>query len=258
MSVAVATAVLPTPQTNSNVVKVPSKKIDLGAAANFGKKDLGINSPTHKNTHAEEIFSPNNNTKQIITTNNIHNNNGKTNSNDILEDLFQTSDSTLTPPSARKTQNKLSDDFDDFNPRAEEATEFGDFASAFGAGGNNKSNKNIDNDKLNKAKTANKIDEFADFSSAFTGSKTITSNSNNANNLFGTSPIINQTQQVTTATVSPLSNLDLLGGNIESLIGVNNQKNTGNMTDLLSDFGGININTANGEFLLIFFFFNFT
>lgn len=35
----------------------PAKKIDMGAAKNFGKStDLGINSPTHRNTHAEEII----------------------------------------------------------------------------------------------------------------------------------------------------------------------------------------------------------
>lgn len=100
----------------------PAKKIDMGAAKNFGKStDLGINSPTHRNTHAEEIIS----TSDVGS--------GKPPSNEILEDLFRT---CPAPPSVGSPSKDT--DFDDFNPRADDTAasgtgpEFGDFESAFG------------------------------------------------------------------------------------------------------------------------------
>lgn len=102
-----------------------TKQIDMGAASSFGKSggtvssvsvptaDLGINSPTHRNTHAEEILVS-------------HDGAG--------EDLFKTCPG---PPSVG-SPGKL-DELDDFNPRASDdpvgggaAQEFGDFESAFG------------------------------------------------------------------------------------------------------------------------------
>uniref|UniRef100_U5EJ38 Putative liquid facets-related protein n=1 Tax=Corethrella appendiculata TaxID=1370023 RepID=U5EJ38_9DIPT len=117
-----------------------NKKIDMGAASNFGKNDLGINSPTHRNTHSEDIFSHNN------TNNNINNNNN----NDLLND-----DTFKTCKTSPKQQHKRDpNDFDtDFNPRSEETQEFGDFESAFGA--------NVS--KNSKTTAAVKTDGFADF-----------------------------------------------------------------------------------------------
>uniref|UniRef100_A0A8D8JDZ5 Clathrin interactor 1 n=4 Tax=Culex pipiens TaxID=7175 RepID=A0A8D8JDZ5_CULPI len=122
------------PTTVSAVTKQPvggskaTKKIDMGAASSFGKStgtvtssnvptaDLGINSPTHRNTHAEEI---------LVT----HDTNATT-----ADDLFKTCPG---PPSVG-SPGKL-EELDDFNPRAADvpaaaaAPEFGDFESAFGA-----------------------------------------------------------------------------------------------------------------------------
>lgn len=103
-----------------------TKKIDMGAATSFGKSttsagigssvattDLGINSPTHRNTHAEEILVTHDTTA-------------------AADDLFKTCPG---PPSVG-SPGKL-DELDDFNPRASDepagAQEFGDFESAFGA-----------------------------------------------------------------------------------------------------------------------------
>lgn len=111
---------------SSSITKQPgasskaAKKIDMGAATSFGKpsggsavvtSDLGINSPTHRNTHAEEI---------LVTH------------DSMAEDLFKTCPG---PPSVG-SPSKV-DELDDFNPRADDAAhggqEFGDFESAFGA-----------------------------------------------------------------------------------------------------------------------------
>ena len=77
----------------------PNKRIDMGNAFTLGKNDLGINSPTHRNTHNEDIFVD----KPSQTANRAN--------NDILEDLFSSSEAPTfdAVPSS-----------DDFNPRAEE------------------------------------------------------------------------------------------------------------------------------------------
>uniref|UniRef100_A0A6B2ED53 Putative equilibrative nucleoside transporter protein n=1 Tax=Phlebotomus kandelakii TaxID=1109342 RepID=A0A6B2ED53_9DIPT len=148
----------------------PSKKIDMGAAANFGKgSELGINSPTHKSSHDEDLFSPNNNT-------------AATKGGDLLDDLFRT-----CPPVPGKASSVDGVSLeDDFNPRSEDNQEFGDFASAFGG---------------EAAKpAAKKEDEFADFSAAFLGAPEPTPGNANtllltntplASNNFGPSPTIN-------------------------------------------------------------------
>lgn len=119
--------------------KPVAKKIDLGAAANYGK-DVNINSPTHKNTHSEEsVVSPNNNT-----------------STDLIDDLFKTC------PVNSTTDN------DDFDPRASEKQsngDFGDFSQAF-AQPAKPATASVD--LLNDL--AAPKDEFADFSSAFVAS----------------------------------------------------------------------------------------
>ncbi|KAM8702960.1 hypothetical protein ACLKA7_005323 [Drosophila subpalustris] len=104
-------------------------KINLGAAANFGKtaNAAGIHSPTHRDT----------------PTNNNNNNNSN---NDLLDDLFKTCSPSpplqQRQPPGEKTLNSAAlaaDDDDDFNPRAGDAPpppavqEFGDFSSAFGS-----------------------------------------------------------------------------------------------------------------------------
>lgn len=49
------------PKVGMSKVTTPNtattKKIDLGAASNYGKGDLCINSPTHRNTHSEDLFT---------------------------------------------------------------------------------------------------------------------------------------------------------------------------------------------------------
>ncbi|XP_058812259.1 telomere length regulation protein TEL2 homolog isoform X2 [Topomyia yanbarensis] len=123
-----------------------AKKINMGAASNYGKStDLGINSPTHRNTHAEEVISPASNTS------------GKHN-NEILEDLFNTCPAT--------SSSKSPSDLDDFNPRADDpipptGPEFGDFESAFGGA----------------KKPAKSSDDFADFT-AFRSAPTATGPTN--------------------------------------------------------------------------------
>ncbi|XP_050087304.1 clathrin interactor 1 [Anopheles aquasalis] len=128
----------------------PTKKIDLGAASGFAKtaaaaatssgttKDFGIHSPTHRNTHAEEIV-------------------GAGNQQEVLEDLFKTCPTKSTSASASLVGNN--DEDDDFNPRATE--EFGDFESAFGGGGGSS--------KAPATSASKEGDEFADFA-AFGGS----------------------------------------------------------------------------------------
>ncbi|XP_058116113.1 uncharacterized protein LOC131284755 [Anopheles ziemanni] len=116
-STAASTFPAPRAAATTGTAKV-TKKIDLGAASGFAKTaalsaasgapsdQLGINSPTHRNTHAEEI---------------VGSGSGSGKQQEILEDLFKT---CPTKPSASLV------DEDDFNPRATE--EFGDFESAFG------------------------------------------------------------------------------------------------------------------------------
>uniref|UniRef100_A0A2M4A867 Putative equilibrative nucleoside transporter protein n=1 Tax=Anopheles triannulatus TaxID=58253 RepID=A0A2M4A867_9DIPT len=131
----------------------PTKKIDLGAASGFAKtaaaaaatsgasKDFGIHSPTHRNTHAEEIVGV-----------------GAANQQEVLEDLFKTCPTKSTSASASLVGNN--DEDDDFNPRATE--EFGDFESAFGGGSGGST-------KAPAVSASKDGDEFADFA-AFGGS----------------------------------------------------------------------------------------
>lgn len=160
---------------------VQQKKINLGAAANFGKTPnaAGIHSPTHRDTPS----TTSNNTVDLMggasPTNNNNNNSSKnksnntsSNNNDLLDDLFKT-----CAPTPEKTLNSAAvivDDDDDFNPRAGDAApatqEFGDFAAAFGgadAGGPSAPSTGI----LPAATTADN-DEFADFAAFESSSST--------------------------------------------------------------------------------------
>uniref|UniRef100_A0A4Y0AWW1 ENTH domain-containing protein n=1 Tax=Anopheles funestus TaxID=62324 RepID=A0A4Y0AWW1_ANOFN len=119
-----------------------TKKIDLGAASGFAKTaatatatssasvdQFGINSPTHRNTHAEDIVG----TGPVASSK----------QQDALDDLFKT-----CPTKSTSAGGALVDE-DDFNPRA--AEDFGDFESAFGA------------NTVKSAATVAKGDDFADF-----------------------------------------------------------------------------------------------
>ncbi|KAH8409713.1 hypothetical protein KR222_002438, partial [Zaprionus bogoriensis] len=160
---------------SSPVSKQPSsgvaqKKINLGAAANFGKapSGVGIHSPTHRdtpNTNSVDLMggssiNNNNNSSSSSGSNNIGNsrnksNNTASNNNDLLDDIFKT-----CGPTPEKTLNSAAvivDDDDDFNPRAGDAAstqEFGDFAAAFGG-------SSVSPPSTGLATAGN--DEFADF-----------------------------------------------------------------------------------------------
>uniref|UniRef100_A0A182QE34 ENTH domain-containing protein n=1 Tax=Anopheles farauti TaxID=69004 RepID=A0A182QE34_9DIPT len=151
-----------------------TKKIDLGAASGFAKTaasaaasadQLGINSPTHRNTHAEEI---------VGTT-------GK--QPDVLDDLFKT---CPTKSATSSTGGSALLDEDDFNPRA--AEDFGDFESAFGANaGGGKVGATVPTTTMSSA-TA-KGDDFADFAAFGTADVAPPKTESNANAdlLFGLS-----------------------------------------------------------------------
>lgn len=164
---------------SSPVSKQPTtqKKINLGAAANFGKTPnaAGIHSPTHRDTPSST------NTVDLMggasPTNNNNNsknksNNTSSNNNDLLDDIFKTC--TPTPEKTLNSAAVIVDDDDDFNPRAGDAApatqEFGDFAAAFGggdAGGPSPPSTGI----LPAATTADN-DEFADFAAFESSSST--------------------------------------------------------------------------------------
>ncbi|XP_017131397.1 clathrin interactor 1 isoform X2 [Drosophila elegans] len=164
-------------QPTSTVAAKPTlsqKKIDLGAAANFGKPApggaAGIHSPTHRDTPTSVDLmgggSPSPSTSKA-------NNNTQSNNNDLLDDLFKT---CSPPPAQEQTLNSaaviVDDDDDDFNPRASDAgqQEFGDFAAAFG--GNPSGSALSEPPSTGLVPAVN--DEFADFA-AFQGSTSSTS-----------------------------------------------------------------------------------
>ncbi|XP_061392732.1 uncharacterized protein LOC133328193 [Musca vetustissima] len=156
---------------------VGAKKIDMGAAANFGKT-AGIHSPTHRDTPAESNnddligYSPINNNINLGLSD-LDSNNTTANNNN-LTNLFPT-----CSPKSEKTLNSaavINDDLDDFNPRAAEQqqSEFGDFASAFSGS----SGIEAPSTALATTTTNSSIgggDDFADFS-AFQGSTTTSNN----------------------------------------------------------------------------------
>jgi hypothetical protein len=143
------------------------KKIDMGAAFNYGKSsDLGINSPTHRNTHSENLFGDE---PPVVKKT------PEKSSNEIIEDIFS---------SASTSRDQL----DDFDPRSGEVTaDFGDFTSAFG------------NNQTASEAPLESSNEFADFSSAFVSPPTsfasapapATSNLLVNTDLFGNSVITN-------------------------------------------------------------------
>ncbi|XP_029172247.1 telomere length regulation protein TEL2 homolog isoform X2 [Nylanderia fulva] len=122
------------PSTNTSPARTTRtiKKVDLGAAANYGKEQSNNSTPVQQSNN---LSSPTNKQKT---------------KNDILNDIFE----------SQSDNSKLDDD--DFNPRANTQSftqpqnanlDFGDFTSAF------------NNPATTKTKDSN--DEFADFTSAF-------------------------------------------------------------------------------------------
>lgn len=194
----------------------------MGAATNFGKSDLGINSPTHRNTHAEEDLFHSSNDNNIMNNNIIR--------NDLLEDMFKTCGTTTpSPPSGanRNHQNDNNQSDTEFNPREDESQEFGDFESAFGNGSSvlPASQKNVNEPKNNDF-------DFAAFgTSAPVLSVVPPTNSTNSNNLLFSAPVPSM----------PMTAVPMFGQTVPSA-------STGT-ADLLSDFGGLNLSSpmVNGE-----------
>ncbi|KAH8326205.1 hypothetical protein KR067_003345, partial [Drosophila pandora] len=187
------------------------KKIDLGAAANFGKPApggaAGIHSPTHRDTPTSVDLmgagSP-------ASASKANNNNTQSNSNDLLDDLFKTCSPTPQNQS-EKTLNPgaVTDDDDDFNPRGGDAgqQDFGDFASAFGGSATEPPSTGL-------VPASN--DEFADFT-AFQGSAT-TSTGLDANLLTTATPandsfdLFNSAPAAGTTSPGATTATDLLAG----------------------------------------------
>lgn len=213
---------LSTATTSATISRAP-KKIDMGAAFNYGKSsDLGINSPTHRNTHSENLFGDDPVAPKASTS--------KSN-NDIIEDIFSSAAST-------------SDPIDDFDPRAgEPSADFGDFSAAFGA---------------SKAPAAAPVaSEFADFSSAFSSSQPVAPTIPIAasvlaptqslhlddNFLFSSQPAPAQSPN------SLLDGADLFGNSV--ITSAFTSPKGGNNKDLLSDFGDLALNPIQGEHNLL-------
>lgn len=200
-----------------------AKKIDMGAALNYGKaSDLGINSPTHRNTHNEDLFGDSPVTSPGASKAN----------NDIIEDIF--SSSSIAP----------SDPLDDFDPRAEEKTaDFGDFASAFGS-----SNAPIAAPAPVKTAPRPPSAEFADFS-AFSTPPVVAAVAVAQppppvdNFLFNSPPASTQSNNN-----SLLGNADLFGN---SVITSAFTSPMGGNKDLLSDFGDLTLNPIQGEHVVM-------
>lgn len=232
------------PQSSSSstsVAKPPSslaagagqKRIDMGAASAFGKADdLGINSPTHRNTHAEEDLFDNNNT--------------------IVKPVFKTCPPP-SPPSSRAavvstTSLDNNGDFD-FNPREDE-NEFGDFASAFGGTA-----------AAVPALPASSNGVFsADFAGAFVDVGAAAAPATNANLLSDGLGSADDGLLFGVATTSAHKSADISlfgsplassAATLSALMGGSGQATSSAVGgDLLSDFGGLNMNSPvfNGEY----------
>lgn len=179
----------------------------MGAALNFGRSELGINSPTHRNTHAEEdLFG----IADVVASSSASTT-AVGGGNDLLEDVFKTCSPTGDPVAS----NAQVDDDDFFNPRDEESQEFGDFASAFGSTAGAAATALPPQPISVPVGALAKKDEFADFGSAFTSAPNPTISAvGNADILFASAP--------------PLSN-PIASNSISS------------GADLLSDLDGLNL-----------------
>lgn len=246
-----------TPSAHQSPAKTPRvfKKVDLGAAASYGKDQSNNSTPVKQ---SNLISSPIKDQR---------------NKNEILNDIFDSQSDAIS-------QNP--DEEDDFNPRGNNhtlvqsqnsnSTDFGDFASAFGGG-------------VTKPNDGN-TDEFADFTSAFDAGVTISNSVNQQSqpqiSLLGAT-IPNIGNPMSGNLTSPLSTSQniaaptfgnsmvqnsALGNNLfnslppqghtnqsQSIVNSNNNQASSN-TDLLADLGGFsslptippmtsNVNNAN-------------
>lgn len=204
--------------------KITTKKIDMGAASNFGRDEIGINSPTHRNTHAEEdLFATNN----VIVT--APTSGG--NKTDLLEDIFKTCPTTNDLPSDT-VPSKSNNDDDFFNPREDESQEFGDFASAFGSSAPTPPVPSV----VSTEKLETKKNDFADFGAAFTSSSpavaaaaTTTPSSSSSNQTLSNS---NDPANLLFA-INTTSNAQFTTSNSNQKVG-----------DLLSDLDGLSLNVS--------------
>lgn len=178
-------------QENSKSALNVTKKIDLGAAANFGKPSTltGIHSPTHLES----------NVKPTVTNNNL------------IDDLFKTC------PAPKSGSH---DDFSDFDPRADTIAasggggdDFGDFESVFATP------KTLQQpQELPSFPQSDNSENFADFQSAFdsahatsfTSSDSTAPHSSNTFDLFGST--IPAGPAPVTSNIDNSSNADLLSG----------------------------------------------
>lgn len=200
------------------VVKQPTKMIDMGAALTYGAhSDLGINSPTHRSTHADENLFDADGVSSAPTAG--------VSQGDLLDDLFKTCASVpqTVVSKVQPAATGAEDDF--FNPREDESQEFGDFASAFGNSTAPVQSAPVAA-SLPRPPSAG-ADEFADFSSAFVPVAPAANINANASNdlLFGT-PTISQPLFAAPSGPSSLAN------------------NSAPVTDLLSDLDGLSLGGA--------------
>lgn len=231
-----ATTTTNVPSTTKPVTVKPTKKIDMGAATNFGRDEIGINSPTHRNTHAEEdLFG-----SAIISA-------STDNQNDLLDDIFKTCSTTnnlATEPVALTTK-PADDDF--FNPRLDEAQEFGDFASAFGGNPVQTSPPPPSSVTVIDSNIDTKKNDFADFSAAF-------------------EPAAPSPAVPTPPATTQLSSNTNLNASANLLFAVNStptsaqQTSTGNQNvgDLLSDLDGLSLDVSvpTGKFIHFYLFYS--
>lgn len=186
----------------------------MGAASTFGRDELGINSPTHRHTHAEEdLFG-------AVSSN--------ANKADLLDDIFKTCSTGSGPVPTTVAETTADDDF--FNPRGDDANEFGDFASAFGGaatatavspstpGATAAVPASLSLDGASDSKNC----DFADFS-AFDGSQSVsTTTTQDSDNLLFSMNASNSNAQTTTIPAASNSNQ--------------------RVGDLLSDLDGLSLN----------------
>lgn len=196
----------------------------MGAASTFGQStDLGINSPTHRNTHDEEDLFDNNNYMPVS-------------SSSARGPVFKTCPPP-SPPSSRN-DNHQHDDFE-FNPREDE-NDFGDFTSAFGSS------------KPAQQLATSNVDIFAaDFGDAFSAAAAPAPSSVASNSLlFDTSVPLPAMKPIG---VSSNNDISLFGSplgtsNMSNIFASSGAAPQPLMTslggaDLLSDFGGLNMNS---------------
>lgn len=209
-----------------------AKKIDLGAASNYGKTvDFGINSPTHRNTHNEDLFVSE---PEVVKSKPVKSNNS------IIEDIFASAEGG---------------DDDDFDPRAEEKSQdFGDFESAF-TGQQVASVKPVAPQQAAQSTSS----EFADFSAfnaptaSLPAPTAAPSSQSDIDNFLFESPLPPQSssaapQPSVPASTSFLDGTDLFGNNVITNAFTSPPTSlTGTNKDLLSDFDNLTLNPIRGE-----------